>query len=60
LGGAPSTQEQNRNLLKTQFPKIEQRINKNRAVEDRLTTLEEIGFHLVTVTVTLDEEDLDD
>jgi hypothetical protein len=59
LGGAPSTQEKNRNLLKAQFPKIKRRINKNRAVEDRLTTLEEIGFYLVTVTGTLDEDDLD-
>ncbi len=59
LGGAPSTVEKNRKLIKAQLPKIAQKINKGRAVENRLTTLDEIGFYLVKVTGTLDEDDLD-
>lgn len=60
LEADPGARERTRNLIRSQHRKIAQRISRTRPAGDQISSLEELGHHLVDVTGTLDLNDLED
>lgn len=60
LYGDFETRERARNLIKSQHRRIAQRISRVRPASDQVSSLEELGHYLVSVTGTLDINDLED